>query len=202
MNENSVMFKLTAEKYNITGVAALQCDVCGREISGKPHRVIIEGAKLTTCAQCAKSGSGEWKPKPKSLRAPPKTASASMRQFKPRWTKRSSREIREDLTVIENFGSIIRKARQESNLSQEDLGRMIGEKVSVIRKIEVERIMPSERLARKLEHALGVKLLVPLVEPEVSPSLYKANKGITLGEIVYLKDSRRRQLQDEGDNSR
>jgi len=199
------MFKLTAEKYNTTGVTALQCDVCGREISGKPHRVIIEGAKLTTCAQCAKLGSGEWKPEPKSLRVSPvssKTGSTRTRQFKPRWMKRSSREIREDLTVIENFGSIIRKARQELNLSQEDLGRKIGEKVSVIRKIEVERIMPSERLARKLEHALGVKLLVPLVEPEVSPSLYKANKGVTLGEIVYLKDSRRRQLQNEGDNSR
>jgi len=196
------MFKLIAEKYNIIGVTALQCDVCGREIVGKPHRVIIEGAKLTTCAQCAKLGSGEWKPEPRSLKASLKMESNRTRQFKSRWTKRRSREIREDLTVIENFGSIIRKARHELSLSQEDLGRKIGEKASVIRKIEVERIMPNERLARKLEHALGVKLLVPLIEPKVSIPSSQVNKGVTLGEIAYLKDSRRRQLKNEGDNSR
>jgi len=192
------MFKFTAGRYNITGVIALQCDVCGREIIGKPHRVIIEGAKLTTCAQCAELGSAEWKPDPKSLKVSLKTGPT--RQLKTRRTRRS-REIREDLTIIENFGSIVRKARQRLNLSQEDLGRKIGEKVSVIRKIEVERIIPSERLARKLEHALGVKLLVPLVEPEGFISPPQVNKGVTLGEIAYLKSSKRRQLQDEGDNS-
>jgi len=194
------MFKLIAEKYNITGVIALQCDVCGREIVGKPHRVIIEGAKLTTCARCAELGSAEWKPEPKSPNVSLKIRPA--RQYKSRWTRRRTKEIREDLTIIENFGSIVRKARQRLSLSQEDLGRKIGEKVSVIRKIEVERIIPSERLARKLEHALGIKLLVPFVEPEVSAPLSQVNKGVTLGEIAYLKDSRRRQQQNEGNNSR
>jgi len=193
------MFKLTAEKYSVTGVIALQCDVCGREIVGKPHRVIIEGAKLTTCAQCAKLGSEEWKPEPKSLKS--SVRPRSTRQFRPRWVRRRSKEIREDLTITENFGSIVRKARQRLGLSQEDLGRKIGEKVSVIRKIEVERIMPSERLARTLEHALGVKLLVPLVEPEVSTPATKVSKGVTLGEIAYLRDSRRRRLQNEGNSS-
>ena len=193
------MFKLTAEKYNITGVTALQCDVCGREIIGSPHRVIIEGAKLTTCAECAKLGSSEWKPEPKRLKILPKTRSA--RQFRLRQAKERSRDIREDLTIIENFGSIIKKARQRSGLSQEDLGRKISEKVSVIRKIEGEKMMPNERLARKLEHALGVKLLVPLVEPEVFTPSPKVNRGITLGEIAYLKNSKRRQLRNEGNNS-
>ena len=61
--------------------------------------------------------------------------------------------------------------------------------------------MPNERLARKLEHILGVKLLVPFVEPQVSTSLSQTDKGLTLGEVAYLKDSRRRQLQNEGNNS-
>ena len=197
----SVTFKLNAEKYNITGVTALQCDVCGREIIGKPHHVIIEGAKLTTCAECAKMGSAEWKPEPKNLSFSSPLKFESSRRLKPRLTKKRSQDIREDLTIIENFGSIVRKARQRLNLSQEDLGRQIGEKVSVIRKIEGEKIMPSERLARKLERALGVKLIVPLVEPEVSAPSSQVNRGVTLGEIAYLKDSRRRQLQNEGNNS-
>jgi len=193
------MFKLTPEKYNITGVIALQCDVCGREIIGKPHHVIIEGAKLTTCVECAKLGSEEWKPEPKSLKISSKPRST--RQFKLRRIKRKSRDIREDLTIIENFGSIVRRARRRSGLSQEDLGRRISEKVSVIRKIESERMMPNERLARKLEHALGVKLLVPLIEPEVFTPSPQVDKGVTLGEIVYLKNSKRRKLRNEGNNS-
>jgi len=193
------MLKLTEENIIIAGVIALQCDVCGCEIVGKPHYVIIEGAKMTTCVQCAKLGSAEWKPEPKTLNLPFKIEPS--RQFKPKRVKRRIREIREDLTIIENFGSIVRKARLRMNLSQEDLGRKIGEKVSVIRKIEGEKIMPSERLARKLEHALGVKLLVPFVEPQISTSLSQTNRGVTLGEIAYLKDSRRRQLRNEGDNS-
>jgi len=176
----------------------LQCDVCGREIIGKPHHVIIEGAKVVTCAQCAKLGSAEWKPEPKNIMS---SKIVFPCQLKLKKAKKRIRDIREDLTVIENFGSIIRKARVKMNLSQEDLGRKIGEKVSVIRKIEVEKIMPNERLARKLEHILGVKLLVPFVEPQVSTSLPQTDKGLTLGEVAYLKDSRRRQLQNEGNNS-
>ena len=187
------------KEYNITGVIALQCDVCGREIVGKPHRVIIEGAKLTTCAQCAKLGSAEWKPEPKNLNLSFKTE--PLHRLRLKTAKRKSRDLREDITVIENFGLIVRKARQRAGLSQEDLGRKIGEKVSVIRKIEGEKIIPHERLARKLEHALGVKLLVPLVEPEVPASFSQTNRGVTLGEIAHLKDSRRRQLQNEGNNS-
>jgi len=193
------MLKLTEENIIIAGVIALQCDVCGREIVGKPHHVIIEGAKMTTCVQCAKLGSAEWKPEPKTRNLPFKIEPS--RQFKLKRVKRRIREIREDLTIIENFGSIVRKARQRSNLSQEDLGRKIGEKVSVIRKIEGEKIMPNERLARKLEHVLGIKLLVPFVEPQVSTSLSQTNRDVTLGEIAYLKDSRRRQLRNEGNNS-
>ena len=153
---------------------------------------------MITCAECAKLGSDEWKPEPKSLGVSFKPKST--RRFRPRLTKRRNRDLREDLTIIENFGSIIRKTRRKLGLSQEELGRKISEKVSVIKKIEGERMMPDERLARKLERALGVKLLTPLVEPEVffSP---KVDKGVTLGEIAYLKNPKRRKQQNESDNS-
>jgi putative transcription factor len=191
------MFKLTAEKYNTTGVVALLCDVCGREIIGKPHHVIIEGAKLTTCAECARLGSSEWKPEPRSLSLPKRAEPPT--RIRSRKLSRI-RDLREDLTITENFGTIVREARQRLNISQEDLGRKIGEKVSVIRKVEGEKIMPNERLARKLERALGIRLIVPLVEPKV-PASSRTSRGVTLGEIAYLKNSRRRQLQNEGDNS-
>jgi len=139
----------------------------------------------------------EWKPEARSQKTILKTElfhGVKLRRSK-------DRDIREDLTVIEHFGSIVREARQRLNLSQEDLGRKISEKVSVIRKIESEKIMPNERLARKLERALGVKLIVPLVEPEPLAYSSQRSRGLTLGEIAHLKDLRRRHSRDEGNNS-
>jgi len=167
----------------------MRCEVCGREIIGKPHYVIIEGAKLITCGECAKLGSGEWSPKPS-------VSSLDTKMRISRIPKRKATvkniDIQEDVTVIENFGSLVRNARQKMGLSQEDLGRKIGEKTSVIKKIEVEKIIPHEQLARKLEHALGIKLLVPVVEPEVPAPLHPTRREVTLGEIVQLKESKRR----------
>ncbi|RLG95953.1 TIGR00270 family protein [Candidatus Bathyarchaeota archaeon] len=175
----------------------MQCDVCGCDIKGKPYHVIIEGAKLTVCAKCARLGSAEWKPEEGTMRFTPKLP----RQIKPRRTGMKWKDvIQEDITVIENYGSIIRRARQSMGLSQEDLGRRINEKVSVIKKLEGEKIVPDERLARKIEHALGIKLLVPFTMPEVPSDLSRISREVTLGDIVHLKDSRRK-LRNEGNNS-
>ncbi len=175
----------------------MQCDVCGCDIKGKPYHVIIEGAKLTVCAKCARLGSAEWKPEEETMRFTPKLT----RQIRPRRTGMKWKDvIPEEITVIENYGSIIRRARQSLGLSQEDLGRRINEKASVIKKLEGEKIMPDERLARKIEHALGIKLLVPFTVPEVPSNLSRVRREVTLGEIVHLKDSRRK-LRNEGNNS-
>lgn len=167
----------------------MRCEICGREIVGKPHYVIIEGAKLIACSECAKLGSGEWSPRPS-------VSGSSIKAIIHRRSRRKEPvkniDMHEDITVIENFGFLVRNARQRMKLSQEDLGRKIGEKTSVIKKIEAEKIIPHEQLARKLEHALGVKLLVPIVEPEVPPSLRPVHREATLGEIAQLKESKRR----------
>jgi putative transcription factor len=168
----------------------MQCEVCGRQILGEPHRVIIERAKMTTCSSCAKLGSGEWKPEPASRNWPatgntsnPKTAFIK---------KRGTVTVSEDIVVIEGYGSLIRRTREKMGLSHKDLGRKIAEKISVLKKIENEKIMPDQKVSEKLEHTLGIKLLIPLVVPKVSLPSVSLNKGVTLGEIVKLKDIKRR----------
>ncbi|MCW4020899.1 MAG: multiprotein bridging factor aMBF1 [Candidatus Bathyarchaeota archaeon] len=191
----SVTFKFNAPEYNI-GVTVLQCEVCGRPIIGKPHRVIIEGVKMLTCGRCAELGSGYWEPEPKSFRRPEGFRTAVSIPVR----RKRTIDVSEDLVVTEGFGSIVRQARVELGLSHEDLGRKIGEKVSVLRKVESGKMTPDHRLAGKLEHALEVKLLVPFVVPKVSRPASPASKGVTLGEIVRLKD-RRRHPENEGDHS-
>jgi putative transcription factor len=60
-----------------------------------------------------------------------------------------------------DFNKVIKVAREKLGMSQDDLGRKINEKPSVISHLEVGKLKPDNILARKLEHALKVQLLVP-----------------------------------------
>ena len=164
--------------------ALVTCEVCGREIIGKPLKAMIGRAKMIVCRDCAKLGSVYWEVQPKrqrSVRKPVKSLSKiSMK-------KASVPPLSEDLELVENFGPRIREARRKAGLSHEDLGKKIREKVSVLRKIETGKMTPNHLLARKLEHTLKIKLLVPPLEPKASPRLLSKRHEVTLGDIVHLK---------------
>lgn len=73
--------------------------------------------------------------------------------------KRSLPPVPESLQLAEDYGTIVRQAREKLGLTQSELAMQIAEKLSVIKKIETGRLKPDERLAHKLERALKVKLL-------------------------------------------
>ncbi|MEM2129237.1 MAG: multiprotein bridging factor aMBF1 [Candidatus Bathyarchaeia archaeon] len=179
----------------------MHCEVCGQPIVGKPYRVIIEKAKMTTCSRCAELGSAEWKPEPPSQKA------SYLKEMNKIGTtfyikKRGTPKVSEDIIIAEGFGSLVRKAREKMGLSHEDLGKKIAEKVSVIKKIENEKMVPDQKVAEKLERFLGIKLLVPLMEPNISLPTTPVNKTVTLGEIVKLKDAKRRNQKNESHHSK
>ncbi len=66
--------------------------------------------------------------------------------------------------------------------------KRIGEKVSVLQKIESGKMTPDIRLAQKLEHALKVKLLVPPKGQELPPTSLAVPHEVTLGDVVQLKE--------------
>jgi len=71
-----------------------------------------------------------------------------------------------DFEVDPDYYLKIRQAREKLGLSQEDLGRMLNEKPSVIRMVESKKLKPDLILTRKFMHYLKVNLLVPLSELE------------------------------------
>jgi putative transcription factor len=158
----------------------MQCEVCGRQIRGKPYRTIIEGARMIACNECAKLGSGYWDFKP--LRS---DQQQQQRKILPR-TKRPTM-IAEDLELTDDVGLQVRRAREEMNLSHKDLGRKIGEKVSVLRKIEIGKMTPNQTLIQKLEHALKIRLLAPPSEPQAPIPSSSRSQPVTLGELISLK---------------
>ena len=138
---------------------------------------------MTVCSECAKLGSGYWEPKPqrrakKRIKRQP-TISFSKRKQPP--------TVTETLELVGDLGQRVRQARRGLELSHEDLGRKISEKVSVLRKIESGKMIPDLVLAEKLEHALKITLRVPPSEPKVQPVLSSKPLGTTLGDLIQFK---------------
>jgi len=156
---------------------------------------------MVTCGKCAELGSAFWEPEFESSAHPGGSQSRTRVASLP-VKRKVSIKVPEDVAVIDSFGLLVRQARQKLGLSQEDLGRKIGEKASVIGKIESEKMVPDQRLSAKLEHILRVRLLMPISEsknffPSSAPS-----KGVTLGEIAILKNGKkRRSPEDERNHS-
>jgi putative transcription factor len=102
------------------------------------------------CPNCARRGAPIG-PAPESRRAEiPRT--------------RSARESNPELEVDPDYHSIIRLGREKLGLTQEQLGRVLNVKPSVISHLETGKMKPDIVLARKLMHQLRVNLLVPSSE--------------------------------------
>ena len=168
----------------------MRCEVCGRRIRGKPNRVIIEGAKMTVCKRCARLGTPYHEP-PKPKVTPKGTVAKRTPLIRKTSIKASTPKIDNSLELIDDYSVKVRQAREKLGLTHEDLGKKIGEKVSVLKKVETGKMVPDNVLARKLEHALQIKLLVPAqsLEPKATKPIvaHKPQKGLTLGDIAQIK---------------
>ena len=139
---------------------------------------------MIVCSECAKLGSGYWEDKPQ--RRPKRITKPQPKLSILR--KKQPPIVTETLELVGDFGLRVRRAREGLELSHEDLGRKIGEKVSVLRKIESGKMTPDLMLAEKLEHALRIKLLVPPSEPKAPSAALSQPREITLRDVVHLKE--------------
>jgi len=131
----------------------LNCEICGKRIEGKPRKVMIDNSILEVCASCANLGEREVKEKPRER--------YSVRQ---QISRGISKIDLEEMEVVSDYASIIRKARERMGLSQDDLAQKVNEKASVIRLIESGKMKPNFMMSKKLEHALRVDLFTMIEE--------------------------------------
>ena len=151
-----------------------ECEICG---SGEAEYIIlVEGAKLSVCREC--SGSG------KLLRGPPK------REFKA-GPGQSPSQARQELEVAEGYGALISGARRRLGLPMEVLAERMNEKLSFLERVEHEKTLPDEKLCRKLEKELGIKLLQEAVESQASP-VSSSKGGMTLGDILDIQQKKKK----------
>ena len=166
----------------------MRCEVCGEEIRGQPHRRIIEGGRMTVCSRCASFGVAEWSPV--QPRGRPRGRPAPRRP-------RSEVEAAESLGMVDDYGAMIRKARQKMGMTVEDLARKINEKESVIKKLEKEELTPDRKLIQKIRSALKIELLEVGEAPAAAPVARRASTGRTLGDIWKLSQSKNEEDEEE-----
>jgi putative transcription factor len=165
----------------------LQCEVCGKTLREKPVLVEIEGATMRVCNGCAKFGTPvkpPSKPRPYATMTKPRKNVAPKVAFK-------QRSRTNELEPIPDLAEVIRKERHKREMTQEDFGKLLFEKASIINKIESGRLVPSNPTLRKIGKKLGVTLLVPVQEIDERHTTSTLEKPIRLGDVVRIKKKKK-----------
>ena len=183
------------------------CELCGRSMKSQGRNIVIEGASMLVCPDCAmKFGNqspdsakrtvsktkhrSSWIGAPDRdsvARSPSSSITKSAPKPKPK-PKITGAPLLDDLELIDDYAKVIRTARQKHNMSQDELSQRIGESISTLKAIEAGRQKPTERTIRGLERELGISLLEPLgAAPLKVTKASSTTAGPTLGDRVVVK---------------
>jgi putative transcription factor len=139
------------------------CEMCGREVEAT-SRVRVERSVLQLCPACARYGEALDPPpvpsEPVAV-APGRRPSAPATRTATGPRRLEERDLYRDIGELElapDWGRRVRVAREALAWTPEELSRRLNEKKSVVLKIESGGFHPPDRLVRKLEQLLKVRL--------------------------------------------
>ncbi|MEA3398913.1 MAG: multiprotein bridging factor aMBF1 [Patescibacteria group bacterium] len=122
------------------------CEMCGT--SSKLTKIKVENnLTMNVCSNCSKFGTALRETKGKQF------ANKSFGH-----QKRNS-ESDEESFIIQNYGKLIKSARESRNLEPETFAKQLNEKESILLKIESGNYKPGFPLAKKLERFLNIQLI-------------------------------------------
>ncbi|MFQ5884925.1 MAG: multiprotein bridging factor aMBF1 [Thermoplasmata archaeon] len=152
------------------------CELCGGEVP-RTRRVIVEGTALDVCSKCSKFGVAPQKSEDR--KAPPIASrlERSRRRFRPRDVYEKDVDV-----LVSDYSSRIRDARTKMGLSQEEFGKKLNEKWSVINKLETGELRPDDKLVAKLEKTLGIKLREKFTPQKVEKK--ESRQALTIGDLI------------------
>lgn len=159
----------------------MDCEICGKGIEDDEYFLIrIESANLKVCIDCKDSGKllhSQNRPS----RDNPLTQQA-----------RSPQPQREEFELVEGFGKKMQIARNSMGIPLKVLAEQLAETESFLERVEKEKTHPSISLAKRIEKALGIKLVEGAAPPggtDVEELLKKSSKtkGLTLGDILEIE---------------
>ena len=149
----------------------MECEICGNKVE-RIFVTEIEGVVLRACEECSKSGN--------ILNVLDNKRKSNL------MIKNQKFNYGEENELVENYGKLITEARNNVGLSIDELAKIIGEKSSYIRKIEKEEIRPSDKVIRKLEKILKIKLREK-IEKKIERSKKEYEIKLRIADIVEIK---------------
>jgi putative transcription factor len=148
-----------------------ECEICGKTVDNV-YEIMLDGSQMLVCEKDARGKKvvSAFGPEQKNDR---------------RTQAGEAREEPEEL--VENYGKVIRKARESMGLPLKVLGERISEKESTLERIEKEKTLPTEKTRIKLERELGIRLLA---KPQVSktPLATQKSEPPTLWDLAKKDD--------------
>lgn len=149
----------------------------------------VDGAKLMVCERCRRFGTEVKKQAKKSIvlpakpvpKAPPRVAKPS-RPGPAREKAKITVILEYDL--VDDYPQQIRSARESSKLTQSELAQRIGERLSIVQKLETGKIRPSDVIIEKIDRVLRINLRAPVEEDVASHHYQKPDLELTIGDIA------------------
>ncbi|MEM3812196.1 MAG: helix-turn-helix domain-containing protein, partial [Thermoplasmata archaeon] len=89
--------------------------------------------------------------------------------------------------LVEDFGARIKKAREAKKLTIEDLAKKLLEKKTLLSKIERQESKPDDKLIKKIEKELNIKLKEKV--DYIKAVGAKKEGSMTLGDYIKKKKS-------------
>ncbi|MFP4045599.1 MAG: multiprotein bridging factor aMBF1 [Candidatus Aenigmatarchaeota archaeon] len=157
----------------ILEVIVIDCEMCGSAPAKMKARV--DGAVMKVCDNCSDLGEvlGEIK------KEKPVKVKKKRNKSKDYFDTKTEKVLRED------YGQVVRSAREKKDWKIEDLAQRLKEKASVVKRIEHGDLKPNKDLIKKLEHELELELYEEVERKKFSGS--SGGDGVTIGDVVDIK---------------
>jgi putative transcription factor len=162
--------------------------MCGKEVP-RGRKVQIGGSTLEVCNECAKFR--EDAPAEQTMSEPVASGPAAVAAPQPlafpsHQGRKKDALSRGEVELVEDYNRRIIDGRRKKDLTQEVLAKRINEKKSVISRLETGEMRPSDRLVKKLEKELDIKLKERM-EFQAEPAKKKVGTGgVTLGDLIKM----------------
>ena len=149
--------------------------MCGKE--DRLFKTEVEGTELSVCKACSKYGKiiAPVRVKVKEERKPEKVIEE---------VEETGKDVK--FAIVDDYANIIKRAREKLGIKQEDFAKKIGEKESLVHKIETGHFEPSIGLAVKIERFLKIKLIEQYEESHIDKKEVES-AGFTIGDILKTK---------------
>lgn len=143
------------------------CEMCGR--TGDLRQALVEGVSLRVCSLCAKYGTIQEKP---SFRSSHHSLAPSGPEY----------------TIVENYASLLRTARETKGMDQKTFANLLQERESVVAKWEAGSLKPSIDSARRIGRILQLNLVqIDEDKSSVQQSKSKKDDTLTLGDFIKVR---------------